>query len=137
MTTHRLRFAALGAVLLLGALGAAAQERDQQQDASMPIHDHRMHDVTVLHLVQTAQTAADHETVVKRFEAEAADFDKQAQLHSSLAKHYRKGLGAGPRGDADALARHCDNLAKNLKTSANDAREMAQLHRSIAKALAK
>ena len=75
--------------------------------------------------------------MAKRFEAEAAEFDKQAQQHERLAKRYRKGVGAGPKGNADSLARHCDNLVQNLKASAKDAREMAQLHRDIGKAPAK
>lgn len=143
MTTHHLRLAALSAALLaLGTLGAVAQDKEQPKEQpkeqSMPVHEHRMqHDVTVLHLVETAQTAADHEAVAKRLEAEAAEFDKQAQHHERLGKHYRKGLGVGPKGNADSLARHCDNLVKNFKASATDAREMAQLHRDIGKALAK
>jgi hypothetical protein len=133
------RFAALSAALLaFGTLGAEAQEKELPKEPSMPVHEHRIqHDVTVLHLVETAQTAADHEAVAKRFEAEAAEFDKQAQEHERLAKRYRKGVGAGPEGNADSLARHCDNLVQNLKASAKDAREMAQLHRDIGKAPAK
>jgi len=139
MKMHRFHLAALGAALLaLAALGAAAQEKEQQKEPSMPMHEHRMqHDVTILHLVETAQTAADHEAVAKRFEAEAANFDQQAQHHERLAKRYRGGLGVGPKGNAQSLAKHCDNLVKNLKASAADAREMAQLHRDLGKALAK
>lgn len=139
MTTHHFRFAALSAALLaLGTLGAVAQEKEQPKEPSMPMHEHRMqHDVTILHLVETAQTAADHEAVAKRLEAEAAQFDKDATQHERLAKQYRRGIGAGPKGNPGALAQHCDNLVKNLKASAKDAREMAQLHRDIGKALAK
>lgn len=143
MTTRHHRFAGLTAALLaVGTLGAVAQDQEKAKEPpkeqSMPMHEHRMqHDVTILHLVETAQTAADHEAVAKRLDAEAADFDKQAQHHEQLAKHYRKGVGAGPKGNADSLARHCDNLVKNFKASATDAREMAQLHRDIGKTLAK
>ena len=143
MTTHHFRLAALSAALLaLGTLGAVAQDKEQPKEQpkeqSMPVHEHRMqHDVTILHLVETAQTTADHEAVAKRFEEEAAKFDKDAAHHERLGKHYRKGLGVGPKGNADSLARHCDNLVKNFKASATDAREMAQLHRDIGKALAK
>ncbi|HKS56474.1 MAG TPA: hypothetical protein VJS12_14375 [Steroidobacteraceae bacterium] len=143
MTTYHYRFAGLAAALLaLGTLGAVAQEQAQlkepPKEQTMPVHEHRMqHDVTILHLVETAQTAADHEAVAKRLDAEAAEFDKQAQHHEQLAKQYRKGLGAGPKGNTDSLARHCDNLVKNFKASATETREMAQLHRDIGKSLAK
>ena len=143
MTTRPFKTAALSAALLaLGTFGAVAQDKqqpkDQQPEQSMPMHEHVMqHDVTIVHMVETAQTAADHEAVAKRFEAEAAELDKQAQYHERLAKHYHAGMGAGPKGNAQTLATHCDNLVKNFEASAADAREMAQLHRDISKTLLK
>lgn len=117
------------ALLALASLGTAAEE--------MPMHTMEHHDVTITHLVETAQTKADHEAVAKRFEEEAAQFDKKAAEHQRLADQYHKGMGVGPKTNAASLANHCDNLVKNLKASAADAREMANLHRAVAQALPK
>ena len=122
------------AAAVTGAFFAFAAFNASAQQTPAPVEHH---DVTILHLVETAQTSADHEVVAKRFDEEAAQFDQQAVHHEGLAKRYRSGGGVGPRANAAALARHCDNLVKNLKASAADAREMANLHRGVAEALAK
>ena len=73
------------ALLALASLGTAAEEK--------PMHTMEHHDVTITHLVETAQTKADHEAVAKRFEEEAAQFDKKAAEHqrsmrvSSISLH--------------------------------------------------
>ena len=117
------------ALLGLASLSTAADEK--------PMHTMEHHDVTITHLVETAQTKADHEAIAKRFEEEAAQYDKQAAQHQRLADHYHKGVGVGPKGNAASLANHCDNLVKNFNASATDAREMARLHREVGKLLAK
>jgi hypothetical protein len=114
-------------LIALAPLGSAV--------AQTPIQ-HTHQDVTILHLIETAQTQKDHEAVAKHFEAEAAQYDKQAADHEQLAKLYRRGFGVPPKGNAASFAPHCDSLAKNLKASAADARELAQLHRDLGKALA-
>ena len=131
MFRHSLHAMTLTAALLgVASVGTAAEEKP------MPAMEHQ-HDITILHLVETAQTSKDHEAVAKRFDEEAAEFDKDAAHHEQLAKQYRHGIGAGPKGNSAALAQHCDNLVKNLKASAVDMREMADLHRGVAQALAK
>lgn len=126
---HLLHAATLtGTLVAFTAFNAAAQE------TPTPVEHHA---VTILHLVETAQTAADHEAVAKRFDEEAAQFDQQAVHHEGLAKRYRSGGGVGPHANSAALAQHCDNLVKSLRASAVDAREMANLHRGVAEALAK
>lgn len=132
MLTRSIKAAtAMAALLALATFGATAQEKDK------PMHEHMMdHDVTITHQVETAKTAADHEAIAKRFDAEAAEFEQQAARHEDLAKHYGYGHGGGPKANTASLAQHCKSLAKNLKASAADAREMAQLHRDVGKALA-
>lgn len=131
MLTRSLHAALLAAALLaVPPLGSTAEETPAQT------MEHQ-HDVTILHLVETAQTSADHEAIAKRFEDEATQLDKQAAQHERLAKQYHRGQGVPPKGNAAGLANHCDRLTKNLKASATDARAMAQLHREVAHLLAK
>lgn len=131
MFTRYLHTAVLAAALLVVApLGATAEEKPAQT------MEHQ-HDVTILHLVETAQTSADHEAIAKRLDEEATQLDKQAAQHEHLAKQYRLGHGVPPKGNAAGLANHCNSLTKNLKASATDARAMAQLHRDVAHQLAK
>jgi len=118
------------ALLALASLSTAAEEKP------MPMQMEQ-HDITIVHMVETAQTKADHEAVAKRLEEEAAQFDKKAAEHKRLADHYHKGVGVGPKANAASLATHCDNLVKNFKASAADAREMANLHRAVAQTLPK
>ena len=130
MPTGKLCTATVTAALLaLASLSAAAEMQ--------PMNTTEHHDVTITHLVETAQTKADHEAVAKLFEEEAAQLDKKAADHQRLADHYHKGLGIHHEASAASLAKHCDNLVKNYKASATDAREMAKLHRAVAKALPK
>lgn len=118
--------------LLLGVASISYAE-----DAK-PMHKmEHQHDITITHMVETAQTAKDHEAIAKRFDQEAANLDQQAAHHETLAKQYHSGAGAGPKANYATLAQHCDNYVKNLKASAADAREMADLHRGVGKALAK
>lgn len=125
------RHAALAAAALLGAasLGMAAD------NPPMPKMEH--HDVTILHLVETATTTADHAGVAKRFEEEAAQFDKQAAEHEHLAAQYRHHPNPWAKKSAGVnttvMAAHCERIAKSLRASAADARDMAQLHGDVSK----
>lgn len=125
----RSTFVTTAAAVLLGiaSIGNAAE------DKSMHKMEHQ-HDVTILHMVETANTAKDHEAVAKRFDDQAAQFEKQAAEHEKLAAHYRK-APTNPKwnNNSTALATHCDHLATSLKASAADARDMAQLHHDFAK----
>ena len=64
MFTRYLHAAVLAAALFAVApLGSAAEEK--------PAHTmEHQHDVTILHLVETAQTSADHEAIAKRLDDE-------------------------------------------------------------------
>lgn len=82
--------------------------------------------------VASAQTKADHEAVAMQFEAQAWDLESMAAKHERLSKVYRRGQGVGPKGSGASLAIHCDNLVKNLRASAAEARELARAHREAA-----
>jgi len=125
MFTRYLSIAAATLTLLgLASMSSLADEKGMQH-------------MSIDHQAAMAHTQADHEALAKRFDEEAAKLDKQAGEHERLAKQYRSGVGAGPKSDGGSLATHCDNLVKNLKASADDAREMARMHRDIAKTLTK
>lgn len=126
----------LHAAILAAALFAVAPLGSAEEVKPAQTMEHQ-HDVTILHLVETAQTSADHEAIATRLEEEAAQLDKQATQHERLATHYRMGHGVPPKGNSVGLADHCNSLTKNLKASAADARAMAQLHRDVAHQLAK
>lgn len=127
MSFRSMYVAAIAAILLAAAsFGTAADDKDA----------HKMgHNAMVSQMVETAKTAKDHEEIANAFDQEAADFDDKAAQHEKLANQYKKGAGVGPKGNPTALAHHCDNLVKNLKASAADAREMAKLHREVAKTI--
>ena len=126
----------LHATVLAAALLAVAPLSNAAEAKPAQTMEHQ-HDVTILHLVETAQTSADHEAIAKRLDEEATQLEKQAGQHERLAKQYHRGQGVPPKGNAASLASHCDALTKNLKASATDARAMAQLHREVAHELAK
>lgn len=114
--------AAMATLLALASLGVAGTGSAADANAAQVIAD---------------QSTTDHEALAKRFDDEAAQFEKEAAEHEHLAKNYRSGIGVGPKGNATSLASHCDRIAKSLKASAADAREMARMHREMAQAAAK
>ena len=124
---------ALGTALLaIGGLTVAAD------DSTVHMHAHAEIPAAALdHMVEMAKTSADHEKIAMSFEDEATALEKQAAHHEKLTQRYRSGVGAGPKGDTESLANHCDLLVKNLRESAQEAHEMARMHREVAKHLAK
>ena len=130
----RFIFVTTAAAVLLGiaSIGNAAE------DQSLHAMEHQ-HDVTILHMVETAQNAKDHEAIAQRLDDQAAQFEKQAAEHEKLAAHYRKAL-SNPKWNHNSsndnsavLAAHCDHLAASMKAAAADSRDMAQLHHAVAK----
>lgn len=124
-------FTAAATVALLGAvsLGVAAEQK--------PLLMMEHPDATPQEQVEKAQSQEDHEALAQRFDAEAKKLDEDAARHEQLAQQYGHRQGVGPKGNAASLAQHCNNLVRNLKASAQDAREMARLHRELGKSLAK
>jgi len=134
MSRTHLPIAAIATTLLaVSSIGLAAEDKPMAS-ADKPMPMHHQHDVTIVQLVETAKTRADHEAIARRFDEQAAQFDKDADHHAKLAKNYHAGLG-NPKVNTASLAQHCDNLVKNLRASAADARELAKLHREAAQSL--
>ena len=123
--TRKLPVTVLAAVLL--AMASASQGAEQT-----PMHD--MGHMPIDQQVEMAHTQQEHDAVAERLEQEASELEKRAGEHERLAKLYRGGFG-GPK-NGPTLANHCDNLVKNLRASAQEAREMASLHRHVAQQLA-
>lgn len=121
-----------GAAVALVSLAGFTKVRADEPKTHMEHHE-----VTIDHMVEVAHTPADHEAIAKRFEEEAADLDKLASTHETLAKRYHAGSGAGPKTNTAGLASHCDGFVKNLRASAQEAREMARMHREMAHEVAK
>lgn len=130
MLMRRVKAATAIAALLAAVSFSAAAE-------NQPTHATEHHELTITHLVETAQTRADHEAVAKLYDEEAAQLDRKAADHRRLASHYHKGLGIHQKASSASLAKHCDNLVENYQASAADLREMANLHRAVGKALPK
>jgi hypothetical protein len=81
--------------------------------------------------IEAAKTSADHQAIAKAYEAEAAAFEKKAEMHKNLAQTY--GAPGGKPWQA-SQAKHCDSVAASLKTAAQEDRALAAEHRNMAKA---
>jgi hypothetical protein len=92
--------------------------------------------MSILQLVEAAETGADHEAIAQRLEEDAIQFDEQAAEHELRARRYGRGP-ARAKGNAASLGNHCGRLARSLKASAQDSRALAELHREIAHQLEK
>ena len=80
--------------------------------------------------VVAAKTRADHETIAKAYEEEAARLDEQSRLHGQLAKVY--GSHTAPKYYSTAMQEHCRGLEKEYKASAELNRKLAAVHRRLA-----
>jgi len=81
--------------------------------------------------IGAAHTAADHEALAKEYDAEAASFEKTAEMHENLAQTYGQ---PGLKPTQAAQAKHCKNVAVSLKTAAKEDRALAAEHRKMAAA---
>jgi hypothetical protein len=121
MYTRQVTALVIAAALLgFSIMSSAAEDKAPTQAASLEQQ------------VASAQTKAEHEAVAMQFEAQAWDLESIAAKHERLSNIYRKGQGVGPKGSGASLAIHCDNLVKNLRASAAEARELARAHREAA-----
>ncbi len=80
--------------------------------------------------ITAAKTAADHQAIAAEFEQEAKDLDAKAALHAEMAGHYD--MDQYGHSQKPSLKKHCEDLAKSLKASAELARELAQAHHKLA-----
>ena len=84
-------------------------------------------------LDKEVMTKADHLKLVDHYVAEAAEFQKKAARHESMAVRYRvqtPGTKGVPR--HLGMRRHCNNLSKALTTAAEEAEQLAEAHRAMA-----
>lgn len=117
---------------LLSHVGNAADQSAPGSGAQGMMMEH--HRISIVEVVQNADSAADHEAVAKLFDEDAAAYDKAAVDHETLAHQYGKAKSYFRWHDKTAeLASHCNALAKSLREAASSARKLAQMHRDIAK----
>ena len=75
----------------------------------------------------TQDPAANAATLDKQ----AADLRATAAKHESMAKAHRGGAGS-PKMNHEGMARHCDEIAKNLRAAAKESEELAAEYRKDA-----
>lgn len=81
-------------------------------------------------MIQTARSKTDHEAIAMQYDAKAKGLMAQAEEHVRMGKLYlgmELGGSKGPK-----FAGHCDALAANLRTAAEQNQELAKLHRDLA-----
>lgn len=83
-------------------------------------------------LIETAMTPEEHMKIADYYEKEAAQMEKKAMVHASMADSYRK--RSKP---LMGLANHCSNLAKKYTEAAKEYKDMAMEHRRMAEEMHK
>lgn len=91
--------------------------------------DHSLEQV----LVETAQTAADHQALAHHYHAKAAAARAEAASHEQMGKTYTMGKSM----QRIQMQRHCQKIADDFKSQAAEYDAMANLHEAEAKKLAK
>ena len=85
-------------------------------------------------MIEKAKTAADHEAIAARYEKQAADAKKEADIHRKMEKSYSVSGAGGAKGTPTALPQHCSALAKHYDGLAQEYATLAAAHRDMAKA---
>ena len=80
--------------------------------------------------IATAQTRAEHESLVAYFTQQAAQAREAAALHRKMATSYQA-RPVGERGSASMVA-HCNGLVQGFEKSVATYEEMAATHRQMA-----
>jgi hypothetical protein len=107
-------------VLTSAALVASGcYETDSCKRAATPVTKDN-----VTQLITEARTPADHEAIAGFYQQEAAEENKTAELHQSLADTYRRLKIAKPV----YMAEMCDNMAADFRKTATDANKLAAMH---------
>jgi hypothetical protein len=78
--------------------------------------------------ISAAHSPADHESLAKSYEAEAAVYDKRIDWHESMAAAYANG-----KSPQQQEVRRCQQLEAKFKSIAREYRAMAAEHRVIAR----
>lgn len=89
--------------------------------------------------VSLPTTAAEHETLAKKYRDEAAGHRKSAAEHKKMADAYAKSHYAPKTGENPwtvKMQKHCALLVQDYEKLATDAEKMADFHSARAKELA-
>jgi hypothetical protein len=78
-------------------------------------------------MIENAKTPADHESIAKYYDQQAAKDDEQAKLHQEQVKAY----ATNPR--LSTMQMHCSRLIDLSKEEAKENRRLAHDHRMMAK----
>ena len=89
----------------------------------------------IQNLIANARTAADHERIAQHFDAEAAQWEAEANTHEELAQYYRRNPdpAAWRYSRSPRAFEHCDSLVKDLRRASQESRQLAADHREMAK----
>jgi hypothetical protein len=117
---RRLRTIVIGVGLLVLPLIQAPLARAADDDLST--------------MIEKAKTAADHEAIAARYDQQAADAKKEADIHRKMEKSYGVAGGSGTKGGATPMPQHCAALAKHYDGLAAEYSTLAAAHRDMAKA---
>lgn len=79
-------------------------------------------------LVANATTTRDHERLAEHFTAQAEKLEADAKDHEEYAARYK-----GVSGKLRMTSYHCENVAANLRRSADAARQLAADHLELAR----
>jgi hypothetical protein len=83
--------------------------------------------------IESASSRADHDDVASQYERQAAVDAAAAKRHVGYAATYRKNTSVRSGVQAhEALAKHCENLARTYQLAADENLVMAKLHRELA-----
>jgi hypothetical protein len=119
-SSGRLWWAAIGIGLLILPLAQMSTVQATDDDLST--------------MIEKAKTAADHEAIAARYEKQAADAKKEADIHRRMEKSYGVSGAGGTKGTATALPQHCAALVKHYDGLAQEYGTLAAAHRDMAKA---
>jgi len=84
-------------------------------------------------MIEKAKTPADQEAIAARYEKQAADARKEAEVHRRMEKSYGVSAAGGVKGSMTALPQHCAALAKHYDQLAEEYTALAAAHRAMAK----
>lgn len=126
MNTRTLRLAvfAVATAMLTGVVSVPARAKDK------PVSQKELKN-----LIANAETKAEHERIAQHFEAEAAQWESEANTHEELALYYRRNPdpAAWRYSKSPRSFEHCDSLVKDLRKAAQESRQLAADHRGMAK----
>ncbi|HET7812170.1 MAG TPA: hypothetical protein VFL16_16490 [Steroidobacteraceae bacterium] len=73
----------------------------------------------------------DPAAIAATLDKQAADYRATAAKHEHMAKMHRGGAGS-PKLDHEGIAKHCEQLAKDLRSAAKESEELAEEYRKEA-----